>query len=83
MQQCQSCGMPLSQDPQGGGTEADGTTSTEYCSYCYQSGEFVGDFSSAAEMQAFCKEKLKEQGVKWPLPWLFTRQIPRLKRWRA
>ncbi len=25
---CQSCGMPLSKDPQGGGTEADGSLST-------------------------------------------------------
>ena len=32
---CQSCGMPLKADPKGGGTHADGTSSREYCSYCY------------------------------------------------
>ena len=32
---CQSCGMPLKSDPGGGGTNADGTHSDEYCSYCY------------------------------------------------
>jgi hypothetical protein len=38
---------------------------------------------SAAEMQAFCIEKLREQGVPRPLGWLLTRSIPKLKRWRA
>ncbi|WP_224768159.1 zinc ribbon domain-containing protein [Metabacillus idriensis] len=31
---CQSCGMPLSKDEHGGGTEADGSKSTKYCSRC-------------------------------------------------
>ena len=38
---CQSCGMPLSKDPNGGGTNADGTKNTSYCSYCYQNGSFT------------------------------------------
>ena len=37
---CQSCSMPLDQDPNGGGTNADGTRSTEYCSFCYVNGQF-------------------------------------------
>jgi len=37
---CQSCGMPMKKDPRGGGTDADGTRSPEYCSYCYQDGTF-------------------------------------------
>ena len=28
---CQSCGMPLSRDPNGGGTNADGSASAMYC----------------------------------------------------
>jgi hypothetical protein len=32
---CQSCGMPLSKDELGGGTEKDGRISTKYCSHCY------------------------------------------------
>lgn len=51
---CQSCAMPLKHDPQGGGTEADGTKSPMYCSYCYQAGKFTGDFRTAKEMQEFC-----------------------------
>ncbi|HEY2363758.1 MAG TPA: zinc ribbon domain-containing protein [Candidatus Angelobacter sp.] len=30
--------MPLSKDEQGGGTEADGVRSTEFCSHCYRGG---------------------------------------------
>ena len=40
---CQSCGMPMSKDPQGGGTNADGSKNENYCSYCYQNGEFTFD----------------------------------------
>ena len=36
---CQSCAMPFKYDPQGGGTEEDGTKSVMYCSYCYQDGK--------------------------------------------
>ncbi len=39
-QVCQSCGMPMNKDPGGGGTEADGTHSSTYCSLCYDSGVF-------------------------------------------
>ncbi len=82
-QMCQSCGMPLKQDPQHGGTEKDGSRSEKYCSYCYADGKFVGNFTSAQEMQRFCVEKMSENGMpKW-LAWLLTRQIPKLERWRT
>jgi hypothetical protein len=75
--------MPMKKDPQGGGTEADGTKSGTYCSYCYQNGKFMGpENMTAKEMQAFCKNKLKEMG--WPgfLAAFFTMGIPKLKRWQ-
>ncbi|WP_332448663.1 zinc ribbon domain-containing protein [Methanoculleus sp.] len=34
---CVSCGMPLLRD-EDAGTEADGSLSTEYCTYCYRDG---------------------------------------------
>lgn len=79
---CQSCGMPMSKDPQHGGTNRDGTKSVDYCSYCYIDGEFTfkGDVK---EMQAFCKEKMIEQGSSKFIAWLFTRNISRLTRWRT
>jgi len=38
---CQSCGMPMKQDLQKGGTEKDGSKNNKYCSYCYKEGEFT------------------------------------------
>ena len=39
MKFCQSCRMPLS--PSICGTEADGSPSQLYCTYCYQNGTFT------------------------------------------
>lgn len=83
MHQCQSCGMPFSQDPGGGGTERDGSKSDLYCSYCYQDGAFTQPDFTAKEMQAFCLEKMKEQGMWSPIAWIFSRGIPKLERWRG
>ena len=80
---CQSCGMPLTMDQNGGGTEVDGSKSLKYCSYCYVDGLFVDDFKSAVEMQHFCKVKLGEMGYGRFKQWLFTLNIPRLERWRV
>lgn len=79
---CQSCGMPMQQDPQAGGTNADGSHSTTYCSYCYQHGAFTSpEIQTAADMQRFCIGKLTERGIPGFIAWLMTRNIPRLKRW--
>ena len=80
---CQSCGMPMARDPAGGGTNADGSKTTEYCGYCYQNGAFTQPDITAAEMQRFCIGKMKEMGYPKPIAWLFTRGIPKLKRWQA
>lgn len=79
---CQSCGMPLSKDPQNGGTEADGSKSLKYCSYCYQDGEFFYKGNDAKEFQNFCKDKMIESGSNRLVAWLFTRGMKRLERWK-
>jgi hypothetical protein len=81
---CQSCGMPAKQDPQGGGTERDGSISQKYCSYCYQQGEFIGseEIDTAKKMQGLCIEKMTEQGMSKPVAWILTRGIPWLERWK-
>lgn len=79
---CQSCGMPLKKDPNGGGTNADGGPSLSYCSFCYQGGAFTQIDITAQEMQNFCQGKLREVGHGRITAWLFTRGIPRLGRWR-
>lgn len=77
---CQSCGMPLSKDPEKGGSNLDGGKNNMYCSYCFVKGEFTFN-GTAKEMQTFCKEKMMEMGSSRLLAWLFTRSIPKLKRW--
>jgi len=79
---CQSCGMPLKKDPNGGGTEKDGSKSEKYCSYCYQNGEFVAPDITVDEMQTLVIEKLKE--LKFPgfMAKMFAKAIPKLERWR-
>jgi len=79
---CQSCGMPLKKDPQGGGTKSDGTRSTMYCSYCYENGAFKQPNWSAHQMQVFVKVKLKEMGFPGLLASFFSRNIPKLERWK-
>lgn len=80
---CQSCGMPLSKDPQQGGTEADGSKSSTYCSFCYANGAFTGpEIDTAQKMQKFCIGKMKEQGMPGFVAWIFTRGVPKLERWK-
>ncbi len=79
---CQSCGMPMSKDPLKGGSEADGTRSQLYCSYCYENGAFKQPDITAKQMQDFVKGVMREKGVPGFLTGLFTYQIPRLQRWK-
>lgn len=80
---CQSCGMPFKYDPKKGGTEKEGTKSTMYCSFCYQKGKFLSpEIDTSKKMQDFCVKKMKENGMKGFIAWLFTRSIPKLERWR-
>jgi hypothetical protein len=46
---CQSCGMPISHDPKGGGTNSDKTISKKFCSYCFQNGKFTDEGISLQE----------------------------------
>ena len=80
---CQSCAMPLRQDPQGGGTEKDGAKNDLYCSYCYQDGAFTQPGMSAIDMQLFVQNILWEK-FKIPrfLSRFMTRGIPNLARWK-
>jgi hypothetical protein len=78
---CQSCSMPMKQDPNGGGSNADGSKSVKYCSHCWERGAFKWD-CTAKQMQDFCKGKLKEMGYSSLKAWFFTMGIPRLERWK-
>jgi hypothetical protein len=79
---CQSCGMPLKRDAQGGGTLADGSRSAMYCSNCYQNGKFTLPDITVDEMKVLVKGKLKEFGMPGLVAGVFTRNIPKLVRWK-
>jgi hypothetical protein len=78
---CQSCGMPMSKDEKGGGTEADGRKSTDYCSHCYVEGRFTEPALSAQQMVEKVQGKMKEMHIPGFLAKSFTKDIPTLKRW--
>jgi hypothetical protein len=79
---CQSCGMPLKKDRQGGGTNADGSKSEKYCSYCYQNGRFSGENLTVKEFQEYCRKEMIKDGYNRFLAWLFTRGMKCLERWK-
>ena len=73
--------MPLKRDQKGGGTNADGSKSLKYCSYCFVSGNFT--FKGSVDVfQDFCKQKMIEGGHSKVTAWLFTRGMRRLERWK-
>ena len=79
---CQSCGMPMEKDPGKGGTNADGTLSATFCSYCYQNGKFNDNFTRSSEMVDFVKGKLREMGYGPLKRWFYTSHISQLERWK-
>lgn len=74
--------MPLKKSPNVGGTNADGTTSKMYCSYCYESRNFKQPDWTVTQMQDFAKGKLKEMGFPGFIAGFFTKGIPKQKRWK-
>lgn len=80
---CQSCGMPLKRDINGGGTNADGSKSAKYCSHCYDSGSFTLPDITLDQMQDLVKSKLKGKGFPGFLAGFFTKGIPKLERWNS
>jgi len=79
---CQSCGMPLKKDENGGGTEKDGSKSHKYCSHCYVNGEFTQSNLTMNEMKEIVEGKIKEFGMPTFMAKLFTRNIHKLERWK-
>ena len=80
---CQSCGMPLSKDPLGGGSKADGSLSGEYCSHCYRKGVFTQPDITAEEMMKLVEGKLRSMHFPGFLARRFVRDVPTLRRWRS
>lgn len=79
---CQSCGMPLSKDPLGGATNADGSRSNEYCSRCYHQGAFTQPNITAEEMTTLVEGKLRSMHFPGFLARRFAKEVPTLRRWK-
>lgn len=79
---CQSCAMPLSRDERGGGTESNGSTSSEYCSHCYQGGRFTSPDLTAEQMMARVRGKMLEMRLPEAVASDLATKIPSLKRWK-
>lgn len=79
---CQSCSMPLPKDGSKNGMEADGSKSLDYCNLCYQKGAFTQPNMTVEGMQAFVKGKMKEMHFPGFMAGWFTKEIPKLKRWK-
>lgn len=80
---CQSCGMPLKKDPNGGGSEKDGSKSTMYCSYCYENGDFIAKNISLEDMKE-ANFKIMTEKLKMPkfLAKLANMNLKNLERWK-
>lgn len=79
---CGSCGMPLNKDEGGGDTNAGGSKNADYCSHCYQSGQFTEPNLTVDQMTEKVKAKLKAMHIPGFMAGSFTKNIPTLKRWR-
>lgn len=80
---CQSCGMPMT-PPNEYGTEADGSKSGDYCSYCYQNGQFTGEMTME-EMIDFCTPLMAKNNSGMTEEQARTQMyqfFPMLKRWK-
>ena len=81
---CQSCHMPKKSSMFTSATEKDGSVNGDYCSYCYDAGEFsMSDtIKTASDMQEMVRTQLKKQGIGKVKRWFYTIGIPRLGRWK-
>ncbi len=84
MNQCQSCGMPMGDTDEKYGLEKDGTKSKDFCSFCYENGEFKHNVTLNEMMDMLLpfmlqhNSNLKEEDARNML----NQHLPNLKRWK-
>lgn len=81
---CGSCGMPLLRD-EDAGTEADGSRSTEYCTYCYRDGGFTEpDLTREEAVEKYAPMMAANLGIPLAKAEEMVRQyLSTLPRWRG
>jgi len=78
---CQSCSMPL--ESKMAGTEKDGTLSKEYCTYCYQNGEFTSPSMTLEDMKVLVRNEMQKRNISDDVIQRAVGALPYLKRWRS
>ena len=79
---CQSCAMPMSEEFYG--TEADGSKTKEYCSYCYENGKFTNPDITMEEMIEICVKPMVDNNpdmTEDQARSMMQEYMPKLKRW--
>lgn len=80
--QCQSCGMPLTEESFYG-TEKDGSKKVDYCKYCYENGEFKQPGITMEQMMEICVPFMVKDGMsEVEARTLLNQHLPHLKRWK-
>lgn len=78
---CQSCTMPID-DIAMRGTEKDGTTSSEYCKYCYEKGAFISPGMTLDQMKEVVNGQMEKMHIPANIIKLSIDTLPHLKRWQ-
>ena len=78
---CQSCTMPID-NLADRGTEKDGSSSSEYCKYCYQHGELINPDMTLDEMKSLVVSQMKKMHLPENIIQNSVDALPNLKRWR-
>ncbi len=83
---CQSCGMPLTDDTKG--TNTDGSSNEDYCTYCYKDGKFTQDMTmeQMIDLCARFTDEINRQSGQNLTPEqakeMMRQFFPQLKRWK-
>ena len=81
---CQCCGMPMGENNELYGTNADGSKNEEYCKYCFEKGKFTFQ-GTMEEMIDSCASICVREGG-YPDEETARREMmkffPQLKRWK-
>jgi hypothetical protein len=82
---CQSCGMPISPQFENLGTNADGSSNDQYCSFCFEHGAFTQPGLKVEDMISMSIDNMTGDDLRMPLDKateLANRVIPTLGRWK-
>jgi hypothetical protein len=80
---CQSCAMPMVSEVQFG-TQLDGSLSQDYCTYCYQEGNFTDELSNLDDMIKICTVHMVSEGMNQEDAInILNNTLPNLKRWKV